>query len=257
MGDVMKALITGASSGIGREIAIYLDKLGYDLIITGRNKIALEELKDKLKNKVKIVVVDLSDEKGTKDLYMVVKNEDIDLLVNNAGFGLYGKIRDNDLQTELDMINVNVKAVHILTKVFLKDFLKKDKGRILNVASVAGLVKGGPLLSTYYATKSYVVSFSSGLYEELRRDKSNVKISVLCPGPVDTNFSKNAGTTFAIKGLKADYVARYAIDKMFEDKFLIIPGFWTRLGNRFINILPRKLTLKIMYRVQKIKGKEK
>ena len=252
----MKALVTGASSGIGREIAIYLSKKGYDLILVGRNKPSLEELRDKLDTNVKLVVVDLSDEKCIKELYMVTKNENIDLLVNNAGFGLYGKVKDTDLQTELDMINVNVKAVHILTKLFLKDFLKKDEGRILNVASVAGLLKGGPLLSTYYATKSYVVDFSSGLYEELRRDKSNVKISVLCPGPVDTNFNKTAGTTFAIKGLKADYVAKYAIDQMLEkDKFLIIPSFWTRLGTKFINILPRKLALKITYKVQKIKGK--
>ena len=252
----MKALVTGASSGIGREIAIYLSKLGYDLILVGRNKGELESLQQKLDTKVKLVVVDLSDEKCIKELYMVTKNENIDLLVNNAGFGLYGKVKDTDLQTELDMINVNIKAVHILTKLFLKDFLKKDEGRILNVASVAGLMKGGPLLSTYYATKSYVVSFSSGLYEELRRDKSNIKISVLCPGPVDTNFNKTAGTTFAIKGLKPDYVAKYAVDKMLEkDKFLIIPNFWTRFGLRLINLLPRKAALKIIYRIQKIKGK--
>jgi Short-chain dehydrogenases of various substrate specificities len=252
----MKALVTGASSGIGREIAIYLSKKGYDLILVGRNKPSLEELRDKLDTNVKLVVVDLSDEKCIKELYMVTKNENIDLLVNNAGFGLYGKVKDTDLQTELDMINVNVKAVHILTKLFLKDFLKKDEGRILNVASVAGLLKGGPLLSTYYATKSYVVDFSSGLYEELRRDKSNVKISVLCPGPVDTNFNKTAGTTFAIKGLTPEYVAKYAIDQMLDkNKFLIIPSFWTRVGTRFINILPRKTALKIMYKIQKIKGK--
>lgn len=252
----MKALVTGASSGIGREIAIYLSKKGYDLILVGRNKAALESLQQKLDTKVKLVVVDLSDEKCIKELYMVTKNENIDLLVNNAGFGLYGKVKDTDLQTELDMINVNVKAVHILTKLFLKDFLKKDEGRILNVASVAGLLKGGPLLSTYYATKSYVVDFSSGLYEELRRDKSNVKISVLCPGPVDTNFNKTAGTTFAIKGLTPEYVAKYAIDQMLEkNRFLIIPNFWTRLGTKFINILPRKTALKITYKIQKIKGK--
>ena len=254
----MKALVTGASSGIGREIAVYLSKLGYDLIVVGRNKQSLEELQKKLDTKVKIVVVDLADEKGIKDLYMVVKNEDIDLLVNNAGFGLYGKVKETDLQTELDMINVNVKAVHILTKLFLKDFLKKGEGKILNVASIAGLIKGGPLLSTYYATKSYVVSFSSGLYEELRRDKSKIKISVLCPGPVDTNFNATAGTTFAIKGLKADYVAKYAINKMLnKNKFLIIPGFWTRIGTHLVNMLPRKLALKIMYRAQKLKGRKK
>ena len=197
----MKALVTGASSGIGKEMAYYLDKLGYDLILVARDKVKLEEVQNKLSKKSKIVIIDLANEKKIKDLYMLVKNENIDLLINNAGFGLFGDYEDVDLLKELEMIDVNVKAVHILTRMFLKDMDKRGSGRIINVASSAGLLKGGPLMSTYYATKSYVVSFSLAIYEELRRKNSNVKISVLCPGPVDTNFNNVAGVKFNIKSL--------------------------------------------------------
>lgn len=252
----MKALVTGASSGIGKEIAIYLSELGCELIITGRQKEELEKLQLELPTKTKIVVIDLADEKKIKDLYMIVKNENIDILVNNAGFGLFGPAQDTDLLTELKMIDVNIKAVHILTKMFLKDMLKKDKGYILNVSSSAGLLKGGPLMSTYYATKSYVTSFSLAIYEELRRQKSNVKISVLCPGPVDTNFNKTAGVSFKLKSLDAKYVARYAIRKMYKDnKLLIIPGTKVKIGLFLSRFVPTKTLLKITYKLQKRKTK--
>ena len=136
----MKALVTGASSGIGKEMAYYLDKLGYDLILVARDKVKLEEVQNKLSKKSKIVIIDLANEKKIKDLYMLVKNENIDLLINNAGFGLFGDYEDVDLLKELEMIDVNVKAVHILTRMFLKDMDKRGSGRIINVASSAGLL---------------------------------------------------------------------------------------------------------------------
>jgi len=177
------------------------------------------------------------------------------LLINNAGFGIFGDYENVDLLRELEMIDVNIKAVHILTRMFLKDFTKKNSGRILNVASSAGLLKGGPLLSCYYATKSYVVDFSLAIYEELRRKKSNVKISILCPGPVDTNFNKVAGVSFGLKSLKADYVAKYAIDQMLlNNKLIIVPGFKEKLGVFFSRFLPTKMLLKITYNIQKKKG---
>lgn len=252
----MKALVTGASSGIGKEIAYYLDKLGYELILVARDKEKLEEVQKKLSKKSKIVLIDLANEKKIKDLYMIVKNENIDLLVNNAGFGLFGDYEEVDLLKELEMIDVNIKAVHILTRMFLKDMEKKGQGRILNVASSAGLLKGGPLMSTYYATKSYVVNFSLAIYEELRRKKSNVKISVLCPGPVNTNFNDVAGVKFNLKSLSAEYVAKYAIDEMLnKNKLLIIPGTSTKLGVFITRLLPIKLILKITYRIQERKNK--
>ncbi len=250
----MKALITGASSGIGREMAIYLSELGFDLVLASRNKEKLESLASKLKTKVKLVVIDLASDKSPKDLYMICKNENIDFLINNAGFGLFGDYKDINLNTELDMINLNVKAVHILTRMFLKDMEKRKSGYILNVASSAGLLRGGPLMSTYYATKGYVVDFTLAIYEELRRNKSNVHISVLCPGPVDTNFNNVAGVNFSVKPLTSDEVAKYAIDMMFKKKLIIIPGLSTKMGLWFMNIIPTKMLLKMTYTFQKKKG---
>lgn len=250
----MKALITGASSGIGKDMAIYLSECGFDLILCGRNRNALEKLQESLKTVVKIVIIDLADEKKAKDLYMVAKNENIDVLINNAGFGLFGDYNFCDLLTELKMIDVNIKSVHILTRMFLKDMVKKNKGYILNVASSAGLLRGGPLMSTYYATKSYVTSFTLAISEELRRNKSNVKIGVLCPGPVKTNFNNVAGVKFNMSSLSSRYVARYAIDKFLrEGKTIIIPGFKVRLGLFFSRFLSIKSLVRITYKFQRRK----
>lgn len=252
----MKALITGASSGIGREMAIYLSELGFDLVLASRDKERLEQLQSSLKTKVKVVVIDLADEKHAKDLYMVCKNENIDVLINNAGFGLFGDYNSVSLLTELNMIDVNIKAVHILTRMFLKDMVKKNKGYILNVASSAGLLKGGPLMSCYYATKSYVTSFTLAIAEELRRNKSKVRVSVLCPGPVDTNFNNVAGVKFNIASLSARYVARYAIDKFLrERKIVIVPGFKVKMGIFFSRFVSIKRLLRITYNIQRRKKK--
>lgn len=252
----MKALITGASSGIGREMAIYLSELGFDLVLASRDKEKLEQLQSSLKTKVKVVVIDLVDEKHAKDLYMVCKNENIDVLINNAGFGLFGDYNSVSLLTELNMIDVNIKAVHILTRMFLKDMVKKNKGYILNVASSAGLLKGGPLMSCYYATKSYVTSFTLAIAEELRRNKSKVRVSVLCPGPVDTNFNNVAGVKFNIGSLSARYVARYAIDKFLkEGKIVIVPGFKVKMGIFFSRFVSIKRLLRITYNIQRRKKK--
>lgn len=250
----MKALITGASSGIGKEMAYYLSSLGYDLVLVSRSKDKLEEIASELKTKVKLVVIDLASEKHAKDLYMITKNENVDLLVNNAGFGLFGDYNDISLSKELEMIDLNVKTVHILTRMFLKDMVKKNKGAILNVASSAGLLKGGPLMSTYYATKGYVVDFSLAISEELRRNKSKVQIGVLCPGPVKTNFNNVAGVDFNLSSLEAKYVAKYAIDKFLKDKkVIIVPGFKVRMGIFFSRFLSKKRLLKTTYNIQRRK----
>ena len=249
-----KALITGASSGIGREMAIYLSSLGFDLILVSRSKEKLEELASELNTKVKLVVIDLANEKHAKDVYMLAKNEHIDFLVNNAGFGLFGDYNEVNLSQELEMIDLNIKTVHILTRMFLKDMLKKDNGYILNVASSAGLLRGGPLMSTYYATKGYVVDFTLALYEELRRKKSNVQIGVLCPGPVKTNFNNVAGVNFNLSSLDAKYVARYAIDQFLnKKKLVIIPGFKVKAGIFFSRFLSMKRLLKTTYNIQRRK----
>lgn len=249
----MKALITGASSGIGREIAIYLSKLGCDLILVARNREKLEEIQKELLTKSRIIVMDLSNEQKVKELYVLTHKDDIDILINNAGFGLCGDFNSLELSKELEMINTNIKCVHILTKAFLRDFIKKDKGYILNVASSAGLMPGGPLMATYYATKSYVISFTNSIWYELKKKKSHVHISALAPGPVNTNFNNVANVNFSVKPLEADMVARYAINKMLKNKRLIIPGISMKLSNFFKRFVSEKFMLKTAYRVQRKK----
>lgn len=251
----MKALITGASSGIGYSIAKYLSSLGYDLILVARDKEKLQKIQKELKTDVKIVVVDLAQESKLKDLYVVCKNDNIDVLVNNAGFGLFGEFNSTDLNTEINMIDVNIKAVHILTKLFLKDMVKKDSGYILNVSSSASF-QAGPLMSTYYASKSYVTKLTLALYEELRKSKSNVHVSCLCPGPVKTNFNNIANVQFAMKGMDSGFVAKYAIDKMFKKKLVIVPGFKMKTILFFNRFVSNKFALKVVYKIQKRKEKK-
>ena len=247
----MKALVTGASSGIGKELAIALSDMGYDLILVARRKTKLEELKKKLPGKTTTIVMDLSSTANCMKLYEKVKKEDIEVVVNNAGFGIFGEFDKTNLDKELDMIDINIKAVHVLTKLFLKDFKEKDSGYILNVASSAGFLSG-PLMATYYATKGYVLKLTEAIYEELRREGSNVYIGALCPGPVDTEFNKVAKVKFSMKPLDSKYVAEYAIDQMLKRKLIIIPGFKTKFV-RLCGLLPRKLLLRFNYNVQKKK----
>ena len=248
----MKALVTGASSGIGLEMAKYLDSLGYEVILVARDKEKLESVAKTLINKPKIIVMDLAKIEDIKSLYVLVKNDNIDILVNNAGFGLCGYFSETDLNRELDMIDTNVKAVHALTKLFLKDMKRKDKGYILNVASSAAF-QSGPLMAAYYSTKSYVYRLTEAIWYELKKQKSNVHVSVLCPGPVDTNFNNVADVKFSVKPLKADYVAKYAIDKMFKNKLLIIPGFSIKCVKIFGRFLSDKALMKMTYKIQKRK----
>lgn len=250
----MKALITGASSGIGYNMAKYLNSMGYSLVLVARDKEKLQKIQKELSGEVKIVVADLSNESKLKELYVLCKNDNIDILVNNAGFGLFGEFTETDLNKELEMIDVNIKAVHILTKLFLKDMKKRNKGYILNVSSAASF-QAGPLMATYYATKSYVTKLTLAIYEELRRDKSNVHISCLCPGPVNTNFNNVANVQFSMKSLSSEYVARYAIDKMFQNKLIIIPGIKMKFTIFFNRLVSNKLAIKIVYKVQKKKEK--
>ena len=246
----MRALVTGASSGIGRDMAIYLDKLGFDVVLVSRDKEKLEKVKDELKGKTEIVPMDLSNSENCKELYNKVK--DIDILVNNAGFGTFGSFDATDLDKEIDLIDTNVKAMHILAKLYLKDMLQKDKGHILNVASIAGFMPG-PLMCAYYASKAYVVRLSEGIREELRKKKSNVKISVLCPGPVDTNFNDVAGVRFKLPSYSSNHVAKYAIDKMLRNKFIIVPGLKIKLVRFLAKISPNNVTSKIVYMMQERK----
>ena len=252
----MKALITGASSGIGRDIAIYLSKKGYDLILVARDKKELEEVKHIIKTNARIIDLDLTIEDNCYKLYELVKKDNIDILVNNAGFGVFGKFDKTDLDIELEMINLNIKAVNILTKLFLRDMKKRNKGYILNVSSSSAF-QAGPLMAVYYATKAYILRLTLAIYEELRREKSKVVVSVLCPGPVRTNFNKVANVEFELRSLSSGYVAKYGIDMMFKNKLVIVPGFYMRFLHLLSRILPTKLALVITYNIQRRKTSKK
>lgn len=249
----MKALITGASSGMGADMARVLVSEGYEVILVARRKTKLEKLVKELGDKATFIVKDISSTYNCMELYNEVKNENIDILINNAGFGMFGNFNETNLEKELDMIDLNVKSLHTLTKLFLKDFIKKDQGYILNVGSSAGFMPG-PLMATYYATKNYVVSLTLGIYEELKKQGSNVSISCLCPGPVDTEFNKVARVHFSIKGLNSMDVAKYAIKKMFDEKLIIVPSLSMKLGLFFTRFISRKSLLKITYNIQKRKN---
>lgn len=249
----MKALITGASSGIGRDMARELAKRGCDLILVARRRNRLEEIKNEITGvSVETIECDVSTEENCTKLYNSVKDKGVDMLVNNAGFGLAGEFLSTDLNKELNMIKTNVVAVHMLTKLFLKDFAEKDRGIILNVASSAAYM-AGPYLSTYYATKNYVRRLTEAVYRELKEKNSNVSVSVLCPGPVNTEFNDVANVKFALKGLSSEYVARYAIEKALKGKLYIIPGLQMKLGVFLLRFIPNKLMLKISAHIQKKK----
>ena len=250
----MKALITGASSGIGLDMARYLAKQKCELILVAKDKEKLEKVQETLSTKVTIIVADLSNEQKVKELYVLTKKENIDILINNAGFGDFGFFTETDLNKEINMIDTNIRAVHILTKSFLKDMEKRDSGYILNVASSAAF-QPGPLMATYYATKSYVYQLTEAIYYEQKKKKSNVHISVLCPGPVATNFNNVANVNFAVKPLTSEYVARYAIDNMFKEKMLIIPGFKMKCAKFFGRFVSDKFLLRMAYRIQRRKVK--
>ena len=250
----MRVLITGASSGIGRDMARILASQGYDLILVARDMNKLNQISKELKEKnrinVEIISMDLSNEENCKELYKKVQN--IDILINNAGFGDCGNFTKTSLDKELNMIHTNIIAYHILTKLYLIDMKAKGSGKILNVASIAGFLPG-PLMATYYATKAYIVRLSEGIREELKKEKSNVQISILCPGPVNTNFNNVANVKFHIREANSTKVAKYAIKKMQQGKFYIVPGLDVKIAKLGAKIVPAPIISKITYLVQKRK----
>lgn len=239
----MRALITGASSGIGAHLALYLNDLGYELYLVSKSKKELDETFKDIKGTITTIESDLSKEENCINLYEQLKNKNIDILINNAGFGDAGNFTETNLNKELDMINVNIKAYHILMKKFLKDFTKRGYGRILNVASMSGFMPG-PYMATYYATKSYIIKLSLAIYQELKEMNSNVKISVFCPGPVKTNFTKKAHVHFNISSLEAEEASQIAINGMFKNKLIILPNNM-KINYILTKLAPTKLLLAI------------
>lgn len=253
------ALVTGASSGIGREIVKLLESYGYGSILVARRRSRLEDLAEDLKYKSYIIEADLSQPSTAKDLCQKIDELEekeairIDLLVNNAGFGDLGFFGETDLDKELDMIHVNIESLHILMKHYLKRFVEEDKGHILNVASSAGLMPAGPYMSTYYATKAYVTSLTSGVAKELKDRDSRVVVSALCPGPVDTEFNDVANCSFDIGSIGPGQCAREALENLFKGKTIIVPSTKMKLATKFSKILTRNRLIDICGRQQKKK----
>ena len=248
----MKALITGASSGIGKDMARILAQKNYELVLVARDVKKLEETKNELEKitKVEIISTNLSNEENCKELYKKVQN--IDILINNAGFGDCGNLTKTSLEKDLNMIKTNIIAYHILTKLYLIDMKAKNQGKILNVASIAGFMPG-PLMATYYATKNYVVRLSEAIREELKKEKSNIQISILCPGPVETNFNKVANVKFNLREANSMNVAKYAIKKLEKGKFYIVPGIDIKIAKIGAKIIPTNIIAKFAYMAQKKK----
>lgn len=248
----MKAVVTGATSGIGLEIAKVLHKQGCHLILVSRTQSKLEKIQKKLGDTVEIFPADLSKEADCKAVFDFAKNKDVNILVNNAGFGVYGAFSETDLDAELNMMDLNCRGLHILTKLFLQEFRKHGRGYILNVASSAGFLSG-PLMASYYATKNYVVALTEGIYQELKEEKSNVHISMLCTGPIDTGFNKRAGVQTAMKGMPAKEVAEGAVAGMFQKKLWVIPEKTLAISSVLQRLLPKRLLLFVVYHIQRKK----
>ena len=247
------ALVTGGSGGIGLELAKVLARNRFDLVLVARKRDTLEaaagQLEGKFDIRAHVFAADLRRREAPQEIFDFLQNENIpiEVLVNNAGFGLGGEFSETAVERELEMIQVNIVALTHLTKLFLAPMIKRKSGRVLNVASTAAF-QPGPLMAVYYATKAYVLSFSEALAEELRN--SEITVTALCPGPTDTDFADTAEmgssrlfNTFGIAD--AADVAKYGFDAMMSGKRLAIPGIKNKILAQANRLAPRSLSAKI------------
>lgn len=253
--------ITGASSGIGQEFARRYAKLGFRLILTARRKDRLDALAAELSAKhaipCRVLPADLASDAECDALCAALADERIDFFINNAGFGACGSFLETDPEKELSMLRVNVLAMHRLFKFVLKKMEAQGFGAILNVASSAGLLPGGPYMAGYYASKAYVVSLTRGVAEELREQHSPVYVCALCPGPVDTEFNDRADVVFALKGISPQLCVDEAMRGMLRHKTIIVPSVLMRAATTAQKLVPTPLLMPIMARQQKRKlGKD-
>ena len=246
-------LITGASSGIGREFAKALTAKGCRLILVARRTERLQELANELQVPCEVLPADLSREDECNRVMDTIAKQDVSVLINCAGFGILGKTTELKPEEELNMIDVNIRAVHILSRRFLDLRKEADNGVLLNVASVAGLLPAGPYLNTYYATKAYVASFTQGLAQELQEAGSGIYVGALCPGPVNTEFTKVARGTEWTNGADPAKIVDYTLRKVENGKTLIVPGAGIRTGLFFSRLASRKTVAKIVGKSQKKK----
>ena len=229
LSDRGAALVTGASRGLGYELAIQLAERGFDLVLSGRDEKALSELAEKLSVKAYIYTADLSVEGEAKRMYERIKADGIELsvLVNNAGIGASGEAWSVPEKADCDMLKINVESAVTLTKLFLSDACGRGYGALLNVCSV-GAFQPGPYTASYYASKAYLHSYTLAVRYEVK--KYGVNVSSLCPGPLDTQFFEHAKANKPKGAMSAEKAAEYAVKKFSKGKKTIVPGFYNRLA---------------------------
>ena len=249
--------ITGASSGIGREFARRYAKMGCRLILTARRADRLEVLAEELRQAhgtvCRILTADLAREEECTRLCKELEGETLDIFINNAGFGVCGSYLETDAAKEEEMVRVNVEAMARLFRFAVRKMQAAGGGTILNVASSAGLLPGGPYMAGYYASKAYVASLTRGVAEELRQMHSPVYVCALCPGPVDTEFNDRAGVIFALKGITPEFCVDEALLGMMRHKIIIVPSAFMRLCTSVQKLVPTPLLMPIVARQQKKK----
>lgn len=252
------ALITGASNGIGLELAKIHASKGDDLVLVARNKARLDELKTELEKQNKIKVYTIGKDLSLPDSAQAVHDEtnrqniQIDYLINNAGFGDFGMFTETDWNKELQMINLNITTLTQFTKLYLKDMVKHQSGKIMNVASTAAF-QSGPTMAVYYATKAYVLSFSEAIANEVN-DKG-VTVTTLCPGATESGFQAAAAMeeSALVKGRKlptSKEVAEYGYAAMMKGKTVAIHGLMNYIMANSVRFLPRSLVVKVIRKVQ-------
>ena len=249
--------ITGASSGIGREFARRYAKMGCRLILTARRADRLEALAEELRQAhgtvCRILTADLAREEECTRLCKELEGETLDIFINNAGFGVCGSYLETDAAKEEEMVRVNVEAMARLFRFAVRKMQAAGGGTILNVASSAGLLPGGPYMAGYYASKAYVASLTRGVAEELRQMHSPVYVCALCPGPVDTEFNDRAGVIFALRGITPEFCVDEALLGMMRHKIIIVPSAFMRLCTSVQKLVPTPLLMPIVARQQKKK----
>jgi uncharacterized protein len=246
------ALITGASSGIGKDLVHLFAQDHHDLVLVARNREALEQLAATCRQQygvaARVIAQDLLNADAPRQIYdaAIAGGPPVDFLVNNAGFGTHGPFVESDLARELELVQVNIAALIALTRLFLPAMIERQSGRIMNVSSMAAYVPG-PYMSNYYASKAYVLSYSIALSYELRR--TGVTVTVLCPGPTATDFQNRAGIAharlFGRNVMDSPTVARIGYQGMMRGKTIVVPGFKNRLSALFAPLAPRTLAARV------------
>lgn len=248
------ALITGASTGIGLDLAVLAARDGFDCILVSRNEPRLHELKKVLEKRYRVHVyvfaLDLAEHHAATRLTEAIEDAGltVDFLINNAGFGTSGEFIDLDAETEAEEVRLNVNTLTELTKAYLPDMVRRNYGYVLNVASIAAF-QPGPYMAVYYATKAYVLSLTEALHAEVKG--TGVNVSVLCPGPTDTRFFNRSGSEMMVSKMPSHLVAFFGYKGVMQNKRVIVPGVSNQLLLAAAKLMPRTVSLEILRRFQK------